>query len=74
MAAVTAYQRGAVRVHVTDVGQGQAFVTAAVAEPCDAAQAASDAYAQVAAVLSDAGLQIVHERLFGTLSVHGDVR
>ena len=57
------------RLHVRAAGPRQAFLVAPAAWGADAAPAAQAAYGEVARVLQDQGLTIVHERLFGSLSV-----
>ena len=50
-------------------GEGQAFLVAQAAWGADAGRAAQAAYGEIARVLQDQGLTIVHERLFGSLKV-----
>ena len=57
------------KVVLTNAGEGQAFLVAQAAWGADAAQAAQAAYGEIARVLQDQGLTIVHERLFGSLKV-----
>ena len=54
-------------------GEGQAFLVAQAAWGADTAAAARDAYGEIARVLQDQGLTIVHERLFGSLVVKPEV-
>jgi enamine deaminase RidA (YjgF/YER057c/UK114 family) len=56
-------------LHVRPAGPGQAFLVARAAWGADAAPAAQAAYGEIARVLQDQGLTVVHERLFGSLSV-----
>jgi len=57
------------KVSVTWAGQSQAFIVASVRSPDDAPQAAWESYIQIAEVLQEHRLEIVHERVFGSLSV-----
>jgi len=54
-------------LHVRPAGPGQAFLVAQAGWGADAAQAAQAAYGEIARVLQDQGLTVVHERLFGSL-------
>ena len=54
-------------------GPGQAFLVASPKWGVDTARAALAAYAAIAQVLQDQGLIIVHERLFGSLSVRPEI-
>jgi enamine deaminase RidA (YjgF/YER057c/UK114 family) len=63
------YGRELVRLHRCTAGEGQAFLVAQAAWGADAGPAAQAAYAEIAQVLQDQGLTIVHERLFGSLKV-----
>jgi enamine deaminase RidA (YjgF/YER057c/UK114 family) len=56
-------------LHVRPSGPGQAFLVASSRWGADAAPAAQAAYGEIARVLRARGLTIVHERLFGSLSV-----
>lgn len=58
-----------VNLYVTEAGHGQAFLVASLPSFADASLAAEDAYARIADVLSARSMEIVHERLFGSLSV-----
>ena len=58
-----------VSLHLRPAGEGQAFLVAQAAWGADAAAAAQAAYGEIARVLQDQGLTIVHERLFGSLKV-----
>jgi len=60
-------------LHVRPAGQGQAFLVAQVRWGADVAQAVQAAYGEIARVLQDQGLTIVHERLFGSLTVKSAV-
>jgi enamine deaminase RidA (YjgF/YER057c/UK114 family) len=63
------WENDAVKVILTQAGHGQAFLVASSAWGADAAAAAQAAYSQISRVLQDQGLTIVHERLFGSLTV-----
>jgi enamine deaminase RidA (YjgF/YER057c/UK114 family) len=60
-------------LHVRPAGPGQAFLVAQAGWGADAGQAARTAYGEIARVLQDQGLTIVHERLFGSLTVKSAV-
>ncbi len=67
------YPHGVVQLHLSQAGEGQAFLVAAARWGADPAQAAQVAYAQIAAVLRARGLVMVHERIFGSLAVRPTV-
>jgi enamine deaminase RidA (YjgF/YER057c/UK114 family) len=56
-------------LHGRAAGPGQAFLVAQAVRGADAALAAQAAYDEIARVLQNQGLTIVHERLFGSLTV-----
>jgi enamine deaminase RidA (YjgF/YER057c/UK114 family) len=58
--------------HVTD-GEDRTFIVASVKSPAEPREAASLSYSQIAELLSERGMAIVHERIFGSLSVEHDV-
>ncbi len=58
-----------VQLHVRAAGPGQAFLVAQATWGAAAGPAAGATYGEVARVLQDQGLTIVHERLFGSLAV-----
>ena len=62
-----------VRLHVTEAGDGQAFLV--VSAQCNTAAplAAAETYAQLGEILSDRGMTIVQERIFGSVSVEQEV-
>jgi len=60
-------------LHFREAGSSQAFITASVASHRDPFQAAESVYSSIAAHLIEHGLEIVHERLFGSLSVEPPV-
>ena len=64
----------ATRFHVAEAGTGQVFIVARPRERTSSHEAAASAYAQIANTLSGRGLEIVHERVFGSLSVEPAVR
>jgi enamine deaminase RidA (YjgF/YER057c/UK114 family) len=66
-------EQNATKLHVTRVGCGQAFLVSSVRSPADAAQAAWESYIQIAGILREDGLEMVHERIFGSLSVEPSV-
>ena len=53
--------------------EGRAFIVASVKSPADARETAVLFYTQIAEVLSERGMVVVHERIFGSLSVEHDV-
>jgi enamine deaminase RidA (YjgF/YER057c/UK114 family) len=63
---------GHISFHVIE-GEGRAFIVASVKTPADTREAASLSYMQIAEVLSERGLVVVHERIFGSLSVEHHV-
>jgi hypothetical protein len=63
------YGRELVRLQRCAAGKGQAFLVAQAAWGADAGPAAQAAYGEIAQVLQDQGLTVVHERLFGSLKV-----
>jgi len=64
------HRNGAATLHVTPLCDGVAYVTVVLDESSDARSAALDAYGKLADVLSQGGLEIVHERVFGSLTAH----
>jgi enamine deaminase RidA (YjgF/YER057c/UK114 family) len=58
--------------HMTEE-EGRAFIVASVTSPAETREAASLSYSQIAEVLSERGMAIVHERIFGSLGVERDV-
>jgi len=63
-----------VSVHVKEAGEGQAYIVASVHLPMDAADAAAHCYSQIAELLSNRELEIVHERVFGNLETEQIVK
>jgi enamine deaminase RidA (YjgF/YER057c/UK114 family) len=62
-----------VNLHLTSTGAGQAFLVAQANWGADATAAARAAYDEIARVLQDQGLTMVHERLFGSLKAKAEV-
>jgi enamine deaminase RidA (YjgF/YER057c/UK114 family) len=62
-----------IALHCTEAGEGHAFLVASVPGKEDTATAARALYARIADALYDKRMQIVHERIFGSLSVEGAV-
>jgi len=56
-------------LHVTEAGEGRAFIVASVPRKVDAETAARAFYTMIADALHDKRKEIVHERIFGSLSV-----
>ena len=73
MSRKTTRQNGTATLHVTPMGEGQAYLTASIAENASPAQASADAYTEIASLLERGGMEIVHERLFGSLEAHASV-
>ena len=63
------WENDAVRLVLTEAGPGQAYLVASPRWGADAASASQAAYNEIGRVLQDQGLAIVHERLFGSLTV-----
>jgi enamine deaminase RidA (YjgF/YER057c/UK114 family) len=59
--------------HCTEAGQGHMFLVASVSGEEDVAAAARAAYSMIADTLHDKRKTIVHERIFGSLSVEAAV-
>jgi len=66
-------EEAATRFCATWAGEGQAFFVASVRSPADTAQTAEDAYIRIAEALREHQLEIVHERIFGSLSMECSV-
>ena len=62
-----------VGLSVTWANDGQAFLGASHQAPLDTARAAAESYARIAATLAGHHLEIVHERMFCSLSVERTV-
>jgi hypothetical protein len=65
--------RAATRFSVTSAGEGQAFLVGSQPSPVDSVKAAAEIYGRIAAALGKHRLGIVHERIFGSLSVEPSV-
>jgi enamine deaminase RidA (YjgF/YER057c/UK114 family) len=63
------FEQSTVKLHVKEAGKCQAFIVASVEGEEDAASAARASYAMIADALFDRRMQIVHERVFGSMSV-----
>ena len=61
------------KLHVTSAGPGQIYLVSSLGKETNAQQATEYSYNQIASVLSQRRMEIVHERIFGSLSVHGAV-
>jgi enamine deaminase RidA (YjgF/YER057c/UK114 family) len=72
MSPVIQNRSGHISFHVTEE-EGEAFIVASVKSSADAREAASLSYTQIAEILSERGMAIVHERIFGSLSEEHDV-
>jgi len=69
----TAAELTAMKLILTWAGQGRAFFVESVRSPADAAQAAWESYVRLAEALRQNGLEVVHERIYGGLSVEPSV-
>jgi enamine deaminase RidA (YjgF/YER057c/UK114 family) len=72
MSSVIQRRSGHISFHVTE-GEGRAFFVASVKSPAGAREAASLSYTQIAEALSARGIVVVHERIFGSLSMEHEV-
>jgi len=63
----------ATQFSVTRAGEGHVFLVASVQSAADAAQAAEESYARISETLREHHLEIIHERIFGSLSVEPSV-
>jgi len=61
------------RLWVGEAGPGQIFITALSSDDVDAHVSASEIYVQAAHFLSEMGMEVVHERIFGSLDVRPQV-
>ena len=61
------------RLHVTEAGDGQAFLVAAAQHNTNAPLVAAETYAQLGETLNKRGMAIVQERIFGSVSVTQEV-
>jgi hypothetical protein len=62
-----------IAMHRTEAGEGQVFLVASVTGEEDAATASRASYTMIAEALSDKRMEIVHERIFGSLSMEAAV-
>jgi enamine deaminase RidA (YjgF/YER057c/UK114 family) len=62
-----------IKLHLTSIGAGQAFLVAQATWGTKAGAATQATYDEIARVLQDQGLTMVHERLFGSLKVKAEV-
>jgi enamine deaminase RidA (YjgF/YER057c/UK114 family) len=62
-----------IALHSTEAGDGQTFLLASVLGDENAAAAAMDSYTMIADALHDKRMEIVHERIFGSLGVEAAV-
>ena len=63
-----------VAIYITPAGKDQAYVTASVSETgAGPAAASSAAYRQIAGIVGELEMQIVHERIFGSLGAHNAI-
>ena len=67
------YREEPTKLHLTEAGDDHAFLVASIPGRVDAELAAGDAYTKIADLLDTRGMTIVHERLFGSLSVEPGV-
>ncbi|MGO9614504.1 MAG: RidA family protein [Dissulfurispiraceae bacterium] len=65
-------EQSAAKISVTWAGQG-AYLVSSVRSPADAARAAGETYMRIAEALRENGLEVVQERIFGSLSVDASV-
>jgi len=70
MSSRTVQTQGSAWLCITPVDSKQAFITATITQQTPARQAAEDVYQAVGELLSDRGLVVVQERVFGSLSDH----
>jgi len=61
-------------LHITEAGRGQFYLVATSSDSRKRSLWAANAYAEIAAVLSQGSLAIVHERIFGSLDAEPAVR
>lgn len=62
-----------IKLHVTEAGDGQAFLVASAQHNAAAPLAAADTYEQLGEMLNKRGMTIVQERIFGSVSVEQHV-
>ena len=67
-------RREAARIHLHSVVEDLAHVTASVADPSGgAARASEEIYAQISNVLTRHRMQVIHERIFGSLKLQNAI-
>jgi enamine deaminase RidA (YjgF/YER057c/UK114 family) len=55
-----------IKLHFSPAGAGQCYLVASVNRPMDPARACLEIYGQIESFLHQEGLQVVHERIFGS--------
>ena len=60
-------------LHITKAGKGEMFMVAPVTGACEAAKVAEHLYGLIAETLQSESMAIVHERIFGSLSIEASV-
>ncbi len=74
MASCTIDQEGSVTVYVSSVTADEAYVTASVPRrSAEAGQTSEEAYGKIARILKRNNMQVVHERIFGSVSAQSAV-
>lgn len=73
MSRKTTHRSGAATLYVTSLSEKMAHVTAVLDECTDPRRAAAETYANVAEILADRGLDVVQERVFGSLTAHAPI-
>jgi enamine deaminase RidA (YjgF/YER057c/UK114 family) len=72
-AGTISFEQSMLKLHVKEAGQCQAFIVASLPDEEDAATASRTSYRMIADTLFDRHMEIVHERIFGSLSVEAAV-
>ena len=67
------FEHSTLKLHFKGAGKGQAFIIASVPGEEDVARASRISYRMIADALSDRRMEIVHERVFGSLSIEAAV-
>ncbi len=70
----TQHRKTQISFHISDAGDGQAFFVASVKDETGAAYAAAAAYSLIAEALKERQMEVVHERVFGSLEVEHIVK
>jgi enamine deaminase RidA (YjgF/YER057c/UK114 family) len=68
-----ASHQAATKLSLIRAGIDQLFLVASIRCPADACKAAQESYTQIAEVIKEQQLEILHERIFGSLSVEPSV-